>query len=230
MDWVINNVEIFIFGLVFFLFFCAVGYAIYQAKKRHDALAAMAPRMGFDFKPRDDSFRDSHSHLKMFSRGHSHRMTNVMEGVRDGIKVLLADYHYTTGSGKNSSSHDQTICIITDPDFKLPNFYLRREFSFLDYLGKLFGGQDINFKEDEKFSAAFVLQGTVEAETRSFFNSEVRNEFVKFAGQNIQVEGQDDSLIVHQSLTLEPEKWLALLKDAFAIYRALKNREGGLLD
>ena len=140
MDWITNNVEIFIFGLVFCLFFFAVVYALYLAKKRHDALAVLAPRMGFDFKTRDDSFRNSHSHLKMFSRGHSHRMTNVMEGVRDGIRGLLCDYHYTTGGGKNSSAHNQTICIITDPELKLPNFYLRREFSFLDYLGKLFGG------------------------------------------------------------------------------------------
>ena len=45
--------------------------------------------------------------------------------------------------------------------------FVRR--ALFDALGKLFGGQDINFDEDEAFSSAWVLQTTDdEARVRSF--------------------------------------------------------------
>jgi len=229
MNWLIDHVEVIIFfgiaGLVFF----ALGYSFYLAKKRNEALMALAPRMGFTYKVIDVDFINRHKHLKLFSRGHGHRMTSCMEGERDGVKVLLADYHYVTGSGKNASHHNQTICIIKDELLSVPDFYLRREFAFLDYLGKLIGGQDINFPNDPKFSKSFVLQGSVEAETRNLFNDRVRGAFLRFAETNTQVEGQGSTLIVHQSLNLEPEKWPGLLKDTFAIYELLKKPEGSIL-
>lgn len=205
-------------------------YSFYLARKRRDTIALIAPRMGFSFNERDDSFRSKHDYLKMFSRGHSHRLINVLQGERDGITVMLADYHYTTGSGKNSTHHSQTLCVISDASMQLPNFYLRQENKFFDYLGKLFGGQDINFPDDEAFSSAFVLQGTKESETRYLFKPEVRKAFMRFAGTSNQIEGQDDSLIIHRSTVLEPEKFSELLKDAFEIYHALKPTESNFLN
>lgn len=212
----------------FALIIALISYGFYAARKRRELIAAVAPRMGFSYSEKDNGFRDTHSKLKMFSRGHSHQIINVLSGVRDEITVIVADYHYTTGSGKNSTHHSQTICVISDPSIMLPHFYLRQENKFFDYLGKLFGGQDINFSEDPAFSSAFVLQGFAETPTRELFSSEVRKVFMRFANSGTQVEGQDNSLVIHRGTILEPEKFPSLMKDAFDIYHTLKSRESGL--
>lgn len=216
-------------GMVGFFIFLVV-YSIYSARKRRDALALVAQKMGFDFKETDDSFHSQYKHLKLFGRGRRQRAVNILSGARDGVTVTLADYHYTTGTGKNSTHHLQTICIVTDPELQLPNFFLRHENSIFDYLGKVFGGQDINFPEDKAFSAAFVLQGAKESETRELFDPDVRRSFLKFSGTSAQIEGQGSSVIVHRTMILEPEKLPALLKDAFDVYHALKHSQSGDLD
>lgn len=228
MDWLDLFQFVMFFG-VFFFFIFVVGYMIYQEKKRCDALKAMAPKMGFTYVERDNSIRDKFAHLNIFKRGHSHENRNVMVGIRDGVKVTLNDYSYASGSGKNKTHYSYTICIITDPTLRLPHFYLRRENSFFDYLGKLFGGQDINFPEDERFSSAFVLQGMVESETRNYFNDRIRSAFIKFAGTDTQVEAQNDSLIIHRGTKLPPEQWGSLLKDTFSVYEVLRDNESDLL-
>ncbi len=229
MEWLTDNFEVVIFFGIAGLLLFALIYALYQEKKRTAALTAMAPRMGFNYKIIDVSEIEKHRFLKLFSIGRSHRMTNFMQGEKNGVRVILADYHYTTGSGKNSTAHNQTICLIDDESLDLPDFYLRREFAFLDSLGKLFGGQDINFPSDQKFSSAFVLQGSNEAATRALFNDRVRAAFLRFADTTTQVAGQGRSLVIHQGLSLEPEKWPGLLKDTFAIYEVLKKPEGSIL-
>ena len=56
---------------------------------------------------------------------------------------------------------------------------MRSENVLLDSVGSMLGGQDIDFEEDNKFSNTFVLQGNDESEIRRFFNSKVRDAFVK---------------------------------------------------
>ncbi len=218
-------IPFFMFGGVIMFIVVIIAYSYYAAKKRAEAMQAIAPRMGFTYREKASNIKAEYSHLNLFSRGHSHRVINCLQGEKNGIEVSMADYHYTVGHGKNSSHYAQTICIIKDPAFNLPNFYVRHENKFFDYLGKLFGGQDINFPEDEKFSSAFVLQGKAEDETRHLFNQRVRDAFIKFAGSNAQIEAQGDSLIVHKGSILKPEELSLLLKDTFDVYNAIKARD-----
>ena len=205
------------------LFVVIVAYSYYAAQKRAEAMRAIAERMGFEYQEKAGSLRNNYAHFNLFSRGHSQRVINYLRGEKNEVEVSVADYHYTTGSGKSSTHHAQTICIIKDPSLDLPNFFVRRENKFFDYLGKLFGGQDINFNEDEKFSSAFVLQSKSEAETRNLFNH--RDAFGKFSGTNAQIEGQGDSLVVHKGTIAKPEELPNLLKDTFDVYYAIKARD-----
>jgi hypothetical protein len=216
----------FVFPIGFIMLFIAIiAYSHYAAKKRAEAMRAVAPRMGFTYREKVNSLKDEYSHLNMFSRGHSRRAINCLHGEKNDVEVTITDYHYTTGSGKNSTHHAQTLCLIKDPSLDLPNFFVRQENKFFDYLGKLFGGQDINFPEDEKFSSAFVLQGKSEEETRHLFNQRVRDAFAKFIGTSSQIEGQGDTLIVHKGKILQPEELSMLLRDTFDVYNAFKARD-----
>jgi len=213
------------FGGIVTLIIALTAYTYYAAKKRAEAMAAIAPRMGFTYKAIASEIKKEYGHLNIFSRGHSQKVINCLQGEKNGIEVSMADYHYTVGSGKHSTRYAQTICIIKDPSFDLPNFYVRRESKFFDYLGKLFGGQDINFPEDDRFSSAFVLQSKAEAETRHLFNDRVREAFLKFTGTNSQIEGQGNSIILHKGTIAKPEELSLLLKDTFDVYNAIKARD-----
>lgn len=218
-------IPFFAFGGFISIIVLIFAYSYYAAKKRAEALRAIAARMGFEYQEKAGSLRSKYAHFNLFARGHSHRTINYLHGEKNEVEVSVTDYHYTVGSGKNASHYVQTICIIKDPNLDLPNFFVRRENKFFDYLGKLFGGQDINFPEDDKFSSAFVLQGKSEAETRNLFNHRVRDAFGKFSGTNAQIEGQGDSIIVHKGVVVKPEELPILLKDTFDVYYAIKARD-----
>jgi hypothetical protein len=212
-------------GMIMFVVMI-LAYQYYAAKKRAEAMQAVAPRMGFTYQATANNIKKEYYQFNLFSRGHSQRVINCLQGERNEIEVSIADYHYTVGSGKNASHYSQTICIIKDPSFDLPNFFVRHENRFFDYLGKLFGGQDINFPEDEKFSSAFVLQSkNMEAETRHLFNNRVREAFLKFAGTTAQIEGQGNTIILHKGVIAKPEELSLLLKDTFDVYNAIKARD-----
>ena len=218
-------IPFFIFGGMILFVILLFVYSYYAAKKRAEAIMAIAPRMGFTYRDKAGHLKSEYTHLNLFSRGHSHRVINCLQGEKNGIEVSMADYHYTVGHGKGSTHYSQTICLIKDPSFDLPNFFVRRENKFFDYLGKLFGGQDINFPEDDRFSSAFVLQSKSEAETRNLFNQRVRDAFLKFAGTTAQIEGQGDTIIVHKGAISKPEEFSLLLKDTFDVYNAIKARD-----
>ena len=55
----------------------------------------------------------------------------------------------------------------------------------------MFGGQDINFDNDEDFSKSFVLQGEEEEQTRELFSYPTnRMPFFAFAEENVTFEAK----------------------------------------
>ena len=225
MNWLLENME----GIAFVFFACAVFGGIsalfYFEKKRSNAIKAMASKMGFNHIKRDESFIDSHKNLEMFNEGEAHRLENILEGTRNGVKVVMGEYDVRFGRQGHGIHRPKTICAIVDPALSLPHFSLRRQQKIADKIGAALGGQDINFNEDKKFSEAFVLQGNKADETRSFFDADVRKAFMKFASSETQVEAENDTLVIHRNLIIEPELWSPLLRDSFSLYEALKKKQ-----
>lgn len=196
-------------------------------------MRAVAERMGFNYQEKSNDISANYAHFSLFSHGHTHYTINFLHGEKNEVDVSIVDYSYTTGGISKSPGrgwqgmniYSQTICIIKDPEFNLPNFTVRRENKLLHYLGKLFDRQSINFIEDKKFSSAFVLQSKNESEIRYLFNQRVRDTFVKLTGRNFNIECQGNSIIFHRGVIVKPEKIIMLLKDTFAVYNALKARD-----
>ena len=196
-----------------------IAIAMISAKKRREAWAREAERLGFQYERDSFGLANSYGDFKVFSRGRSRRTANAIYGELDGSEVCLADYQYTTGSGKNSRTHSQTVCIIKDPRMFAPHCFVRREVRMFDFLGKVFGGKDINYDEDPAFSKAFVLQGESEPDTRTFFHGEVRRHFMQFAKTNINFEIRGDTLAFHRGARMKPEQVRELLDDALGLFR-----------
>ncbi len=178
----------------------------FQAKRRREAWMATALELDLQFQREDPGLVTRLAGFKLFGRGHSRRAQNVLTGAVRGGEVCLADYRYTVGHGKNQSTYRQTVCVLRSARLALPHFFLRRQRALWDRLGKVFGGQDINFDADPEFSRAFVLQGADEAAVRERFQPGVRIALMRYQGTSFQLEGHGDTLLVHEGRLLEPDK------------------------
>ena len=126
-----------------------------QAKKRREALAAAAAQLGFNFSPDpgDQVFNQYDGMgLVPFGQGRSRRASNLLFGQRNGLFWEFFDYQYTTGSGKNRTTHRYAIAAAKVP-LAFPPTRIRPEGMF-DKLKGLFGFEDINF-ESEEFSRRY---------------------------------------------------------------------------
>jgi hypothetical protein len=201
-----------------------IGVGIYLAylyeKKRTEAMQQFAEAKGWQFERNGEGRLQEIQHFKLFGLGHSRKLSNVMRGAKDRTEVSVADYKYVTGSGKSSQTYNQTVCAVRVPGMTLPHFFARRQVPLFDSLGKLLGGQDINFEEDPAFSKAYVLQTQGdEASLRRYFNDRARTAFTELASKSPQMEGQGDVLLLHFGRRLSVEQLDGLIADAVNLVR-----------
>jgi hypothetical protein len=146
---------------IIFLFFLLVVVVIVASwiasQGRRKALAAWAGAHGLNFDP--DKFRGLDEKFPDFdclSRGGGRYAYNAMAGHWNGRATVAFDYHYSTGSGKDS--HDYHFsAVILESRVPLKPLFIRPE-GFLDKVGAFFGHEDINF-ESAEFSRKFYVQG-----------------------------------------------------------------------
>lgn len=170
------------------------------------------------------------SKVKNFSlieyRGHTNRYEVEMSGKRGQYNFTMFEHFSESGSGKSRSVVINTICVITNTHIRFPKFFMRDENVILDSLGKLFGGQDINFAEDPEFSKMFVLQSIVESSVRNFFDSKIRRAFVNYHVKGYKYEACGNSFMVClPGKRLKVPERLSFLADSMRILREIVPRE-----
>jgi len=170
-----------------------LGFTIisYLKKKRKQQLAQIADDLGFVFDQDAATLTSKgFTHLGLFAQGHSSRFRNAMEGMLEDIQVVLFDYQYTTGAGRNRRTRRQTVAAFHTPSSVIPAFTLRRE-RFFHKIGQWFGYQDIDFKDYPLFSKKYLLRGPDEHAIRGVFTETV----IGFFEQNnprwiVEADGQ----------------------------------------
>ncbi len=192
-------------------------------RKRTEAVHAFAQAHGYSVDPDVAGFQESLNGFKLFNQGRSRELKNLIRTSREDLSICLADYKYVTGSGKHQQTHRQTICVVRSERLRLPHFFLRRQVALFDALGKMFGGQDVNFEEDPDFSKAFVLQ-TVDSEDelRRLFDRGARDAFTALSKKGVQCEAMLDTLLLHYGQRLKLERLEELAADAVNVRRALR--------
>ncbi len=188
--------------------------ALYLDRKRTEAMHAFAEANGYTIDPDLIGFQTSMEPFKIFSQGHDRRLKNLIRATRGDLQIAVCDYQYTTGGGRHQHTSHQTLCVVQSAKRTIPHFFARRQVAMLDFLGKMFGGQDINFDEDPVFSKAYVLQTVMEeAEVRRLFNERVRSLFTELARKDIQVEGLGGTLLLHYGRRLQMGRVNELVDD-----------------
>jgi len=123
-------------------------FGILKARRRREAMARLADELGFEFHPDDPwNLEDKYAMFEFFGRGHSQKASNVICSEVDGRAVVAFDYQYTTGGGKNQSTHSYQAVVMGLP-IVAAGLRMRSETVF-DRLASWVGWDDIDFESDE---------------------------------------------------------------------------------
>jgi hypothetical protein len=133
--------------------------AHFAEQKRRRELTSFARQNGLQFTADvDPGFVEQFEALGLrpFGQGRSRRASNLVYGRRGDVQWELFDYRYTTGSGKNKTTHRYGVAAARVP-LSFPRTALRPEGLF-DRIASLAGFDDINF-ESEAFSRRYHVSG-----------------------------------------------------------------------
>ena len=168
-------------------------------KRRTEAMRQVASGLNLSFKPsdKDKEVRAKYSAFRLFDKGHSRKVFNIMEGKADDMSIRMFDYEYVIGrGGRRSTVWQQTIIHFTSEKLQAPLFYMRPE-GLMERIGTtVMGTQDIDFDSNPKFSSAYQLQSAYEREVREFFNEKRLNFFAE--NKSWFIETRNHEVIIYQ--------------------------------
>ncbi len=158
----------FILVIAVIAIFGVIGYFAWLAeKKRREAMAALARRLGWRFDPSHDRSHDEqYAHFEIFRRGRSRAAHNTLTGEVeiDGRHwpAKMGDFTYKVKRHTGKSTHTKTYrfsyLILHLPFASVPDVFIRREGLF-DKLADAFGFDDIDF-ESAEFSRRFHVKSS----------------------------------------------------------------------
>lgn len=195
-------------GLVLpLLFIGAIIVAVYAIgrhfeKKRVADLKAFAEQRGFAFAETNQII--AAMPFSSLLQGRKQEISAALTIMRNDVELTLFDHKYVTGHGKNRRVNKHTLVLVRTPGRYAPPFYARRQLAFFDTIGKMLGGQDINFPEDKHFSDAYVLQTSGdEGEVRRFMTPQLRGALSRLKDKKMSFEAINDTFLIDHNRRLK---------------------------
>ncbi len=163
----------------------AILVALYRrkkAKERTQIMQGAAAQLGWTFSAEPPwNYIPGLDRFSLFTQGHGKQIKNMMYGEASGTKAAVFDYIYTTGSGKNSSTHYQSVVYLEPANLNLPYFSLRPE-GIMSKVYSAFGYQDIDFGQRPEFSRQYLLRGQDEQAIRRTFSDGLLSFYESYPG------------------------------------------------
>jgi hypothetical protein len=161
-----------------------------QEKRRLEDFVAWAATIGYTIVAGSKTLRDAGLSsalitLPVFNRGTYPRVRYVVRGQGAEGELVLFDFRYTTQSGKNTTTIEQTIVAFGLGQKRVPDFELWPE-GFLSKLGQAFGMADINFDSNPEFSRHYRLRGPDRESVRRLFAPQAAGCLAESTGWSIQ--------------------------------------------
>ncbi|MBM4036305.1 MAG: hypothetical protein FJ291_31605 [Planctomycetes bacterium] len=132
-----------------------------REKKRREAFATLARRLGLAFTPgRDTTLPLRYGFLDALRQGSNRYAFNILHGNHQGYPVAVFDYHYETHStnskGQRQTHHHYFSFFVLEQARNFPELRIYPE-GFWQKLGQMIGFEDIDF-ESLEFSKAFCVR------------------------------------------------------------------------
>lgn len=188
---------LYFWGVVLSIIGISLVLGYYRDKRRREQLERVALETGFAYE-REGTPLDYKglSSLELLGRGRDHKYSNILRGSGAGTEMVLFDFKYTTGSGRNRSTHKLTVTAFRTRD-DVPQFTLDRE-NLLHKLISALGYQDIDLEAHPQFSARYLLRGKDVEAIRRFFHPGLVAFFESPEKHEYTVEGGGGWLILYQ--------------------------------
>jgi hypothetical protein len=205
-----------------------VGLGIRYSRQRTKAMAELARAMGLDFTANVTLARlRAIAPFRLYARGHSQKAYNALFGLVGDAEVVLAQYQYTTGSGKSQQTWNQTVVILPDAAVDLPDFEIAPR-TFLDKLFSFFTQRGVELPDAAEFNGRCLLTGRDEDALRRLFRPELADYFARHG--DWFVEATAGQLLVYRKRSLSPDACPGLVTEALELRDVLQAaaREEGL--
>ncbi|MBL7661361.1 hypothetical protein JNK13_01280 [bacterium] len=179
-------------------------YAYLTAKKRREALLAVSRQIGFQYLESDPGTffaQLAPFQLATFGKAYSRKLFNILKGRISEGELILADYRYTSGSGKNKHTRNQTIMLLQSDKLSLPQFELRPE-NFFDKLADTFGFKDIDLPQHPEFSKTFLIKGAEQQHVQALFSPTVITYLMQ--NRDLHIEGSGNQLLIYRYNRITP--------------------------
>ncbi len=190
-----------IFGFIALFIVILVVGAIAAAKRR-EVFRALAARLDLRYDPGKD--RDMARHYKFLDklrRGHNRYAYNILSGNYRGHKLILFDYHYQTGSGKDTHHYYFSFFILHLPVF-FPELVIGPE-GFFSKIAQAVGYDDIDF-ESHEFSRKFCVR----SKNKKFAYDVCNARMIEYllSNRDFSIEIENNVLAISFDKKLSPEQ------------------------
>ena len=183
------------------LFIAVVVVGIISARKRREAMMALAARLGLRFEPaKDRDIARRYKFLDKLRRGSNRYAFNILSGRYQGHDLTVFDYHYKTGSGKNTHHYYFSFFILHLPA-SFPELVIGPEGIF-SKIAQAVGYDDIDF-ESHEFSSKFCVRSGDKKFAYDVCNARMIEYLLSNSDLSIEIE--DSVLAISFNRRLSPE-------------------------
>jgi len=171
------------------------------ARKRREAMGAVAAKLGLRFAPaKNRDMARRYRFLDKLRKGSNRYAFNIMSGSYQGHNLILFDYHYKTGSGKNTHHHYISFFIL-HLRTSFPELVIGPEGIF-SKIAQAIGYDDIDF-ESHEFSRNFCVRSRDKKFAYDVCNARMIEYLLSNTDLSIEIES--DALAISFSSQLAPE-------------------------
>ncbi|MCI0747208.1 MAG: DUF3137 domain-containing protein [Verrucomicrobia subdivision 3 bacterium] len=198
-------------AILIFIFFIALVVAAgiaasIAAKKRREAFASLARRLGLSFSAdHDREIARQYQFLDKLAQGSNRYAYNVVSGNFHGHSIAAFDYHFQTESrdskGNRQTHHHHFSFFILHLERSFPELTIARE-GFFSKIAQAFGYDDIDF-ESHEFSRRFCVR----SKDKKFAYDVCNARMIEFllANDDFSIEIEGPALAMAFSGCLKPE-------------------------
>jgi len=187
-------------------------------KKRREAFAALAGRLGLAFDPgRDKALPLRYGFLDALRQGDNRYAFNILRGDYRGFPVQAFDFHYETHStnskGQRQTHHHYLSFFLLEQIRDFPELRIYPE-SFFSKIGQMLGFEDIDF-ESLEFSKAFCVR----SKDRKFAYDVCHTRMMEYllAHRDLSLEIEHTAVALSFGKRLKPEEVPARLDQLVTI-------------
>ncbi len=193
-------------------------------KRRQQEMKNLADELGFQLLPMPpDGIYGQLKQFELLRRGRRNQASSWMQRSTGDVDAMIFDHQYTTGGGKNSHTHRQTVVAIRSAQLQLPRFSISPE-HLLVRIASALGYQDIDLDSAPDFSKKFLLRGPDEIAIRERLRSVNLDRLADFTGLSLEA-AQDTLLVWYAGKRPKPADVRAFFETAFEVYVLFKDNK-----